>query len=127
MTPTQKVKWLVLNKVAGWRNTAPLPYPCADELYAALEGDDDLCDKLHDALSEVRSSGEETGLVVAYSRHYESKAVARQLPDGTWVGWTYWYGGGKHGEPSSIPWMGDAYDVTAHEETRVVRVFDRAG
>lgn len=27
-----------------------------------------------------------------------------QAPDGTWVGWTYWYGGGKYAEPSAIPW-----------------------
>jgi len=127
VTPTQKIKWMVLNKVAQWCETAPPPYPCpnVDELYAAVEGDDDLCDKLQDALGEVRCSGDETGLGVGYSRHYEASAVAKQLPDGSWVGWTYWYGGGKHGSPSSIPWMEDAYDVTSHEETRVVRVFNK--
>jgi hypothetical protein len=124
-TPTQKIKWLVLAKAAKWNNAEPPPYPCAnvDDLYAAAEENDGLCD----AILEVRGSGEDTGLAVDWSYHYESKAVAAQLPDGSWVGWTYWYGGGKHGEPESIPWMEDAYDVTMREETRVVRVFARDG
>lgn len=129
MTPTQKIKWMVLSTLAGITKTAspPYPYPCAnvDELYAAVERDGNLCDELRDAISLVRNSGEETGLGVAYSRNYDSRAVAKQLPDGSWVGWTYWYGGGEHGEPFSVPWMGDAYDVTSHEETRVVRVFNK--
>lgn len=127
MTPTQKIKWLVLSALAGYAKTAPPPYPCAnvDELYAAVERDGNLCDELRDAISLVRNSGEETGLGVAYRHSYDSRAVAKQLPDGSWVGWSYWHGGGKHGDPSSIPWMGDAYDVTSHEETRVVRVFNK--
>ena len=64
----------------------------------------------------------ETGLKCEWSRHYESKAVAMKFPDGSWVGWTYWYGGGKHGEPSSIEWMDDAYDVDCHEEEKMVVV-----
>lgn len=121
MTPTQKIKWLVLAKAAKWGGEAPPPYPCADvdDLYdAAWEREE-----LYDAVSEVRGSGEETGIEAGWSRHYESKGVAARLPDGSWVGWTYWYGGGKHSDPGSVPWMEDAYDVTMREETRVVRVF----
>lgn len=121
MTPTQKIKWMVLNTVARWRETAPPPYPCpnVDELYAVA----DESGYRHDALEEVRCSGEETGLPADGSRNYEVTAVAKNLPDGTWVGWSYYYGGGKHSNPGAIPWMEDAYTVTAHEETRVVRVF----
>lgn len=121
MTPTQKIKWLVLAKAAQWSEAEPPPYPCAevDDLYDAGSERDDI----YDAISEVRSSGEETGLPADWSRHYESKSVAVCLPDGTWVGWTYWYGGGKHGAPGSVPWMECAYDVAMREETRVVRVF----
>lgn len=124
MTPTQKIKWLVLSTAAHWNKAEPPPYPCAnvDDLYDAAWQRDEL----HDAVSEVRSSGEDTGIETEWSRHYESKATATRLPDGTWVGWTYWYGGGKHSEPESIPWMEDAYDVTMREETRVVRVFARS-
>jgi len=123
MTPTQKIKWLVLEKLAQWRKTAPPPYPCpnVDELYDAEEGEGDW----YDARAEVRGSGEDTGLPAEWSRNYEAKAVAKNLPDGTWVGWTYFYGGGKHGEPSAVPWMEDAYNVTSHEETQVVRVFNK--
>ena len=121
MTPTQKIKWLVLAKAAKWSGAEPPPYPCADvdDLYGAAWDREEL----YDAVSEVRGSGEGTGLGTGSSRHYESEAVAAKLPDGSWVGWTYWYGGGKHSDPDSIPWMEDAYDVMMREETRVVRVF----
>lgn len=123
MTPTQKIKWLVLDKLACWRKTAPPPYPCpnVDDLYDAEKKSGDR----YDAIEEVRCSGEDTGFPTEWSRNYESTAVAKELPDGTWVGWTYYYGGGKHSEPGSIPWMEDAYNVTSHEETRVVRVFSK--
>lgn len=60
-----------------------------------------------DEVSEFRCSGIDTDIKCEYSRHYESKSVAREI-DGKWVGWTYWYGGGKHGEPEVIDWMDEA-------------------
>lgn len=126
MTPEQKLKWAVLAQTATW-GKKPIPdYPCqnVDELYDALVEQD-----AHwDGVSEVRCSGIETGLPAEYSRHYESKAVAMQMPDKTWVGWTYWYGGGKHGEPEAIDWMNEAYDVNCAEEEKmaVVRTFSKA-
>ena len=36
-----------------------------------------------------------------YSRHYEVKPVVKKL-GGKYVCWLYWYGGGKHGEPTWI-------------------------
>lgn len=79
--------------------------------------------------SEFRCSGEETEIECDYSRHYESKSVATELRDGTWAGWTYWYGGGNHGEPGSIDWMEDAYflDVEEKEEIVVTSVFTKKG
>jgi hypothetical protein len=70
----------------------------------------------------------ETHLSCPSSRHYESDAVAAKAPDGSWVGWTYWYGGGKHGEPEAIDWIEDAYDVICAEEEKlvVVRTFKQA-
>ena len=70
----------------------------------------------------VRSSGTNTGLECELSHHYESNAVAAKLPDGSWVGWTYWYGGGKHGEPEAVDWMDDAYAVDCAEEQKMVTV-----
>ena len=96
MTPEQKIKHAILNIVAKWAD-APAPDVTAenvDELYEAADES-----YVQDARNEVRSSGIETGLPCKGSRHYESESVAAKMPDGSWVGWTYWYGGGKYGEP----------------------------
>jgi hypothetical protein len=76
-----------------------------------------------DYVSQFRDSGEDTRLPSQWSRNYEAKEVARQLSDGTWVGWTYWHGGGKWGEPEAIDWMNESYDVEVRQETRIVNVF----
>ena len=50
--------------------------------------------------------------------------------DYKWVGWHYWYGGGKHGEPESIDWIEDAefVDIESEEEVVIVkRVFKLEG
>lgn len=77
--------------------------------------------------AEIRGGQFATGLPAPYSRNYESKSVAAKLDDGTWVGWTYWYGGGKHAEPESIDWISEAYDLDCREEEKlvVVRTFAR--
>lgn len=128
MTPQQKLKWAVIKKLVEWDLLAPFPgFPAGqaiDSLYEAVE----LTGVHADALEEVRSSFDaETGLECDYHRNYESKAVAARMPDGSWVGWTYYDGGGKHSEPGEIPWMEDAYDLECAEEekTIVVRTFSR--
>lgn len=120
MTPEQKLKWAVLARAAELKDKPAPEYPCAnvDELYDALVE----ADAHWDGKSEVREGEVETCLKCKYSRHYESKAVAMKMPDGSWVGWTYWYGGGKHGEPEAIDWMEEAYDVDCHEEEKMVVV-----
>lgn len=117
MTPTQKLKWLVLAAIATWEKRPVPAYPCEniDELY-------DLASDTTDAKDALRVGQYLTSLPCPFSRHYESKSVAAQMPDGSWVGWTYWYGGGKHGEPEAIDWMGDAYDVNCVEEQKLVTV-----
>jgi hypothetical protein len=115
MTPEQKLKWAVLQ-----RTDHAVPYPCEDidERYAKIVEED-----LHwDARAEVRGGDVETGLQCDWSRHYESKSVAMSFPDGSWVGWTYWFGGGKHGEPEAIDWIPDAYDLDCKEEEKLVVV-----
>lgn len=123
MTPEQKIKHAILAKTAEW-SKEPLPEITAenvDEKYQKL------CDAQEhwDARSEIRSGEVETGLPCQWSRHYESKAVAAKMPDGSWVGWTYWYGGGKHAEPEAIDWMNEAYDLDCKEEekTMIVQTF----
>lgn len=123
MTPQQKIKAVILKRATQWAGVElpPLTAENIDEEYdVADEGD--LEDYMQDARNEVRSGEVETGLPCEWSRHYESKSVAAQTPDGAWVGWTYWYGGGKHGEPEAIDWISDAYDVTCAEEQKMVTV-----
>jgi hypothetical protein len=78
--------------------------------------------QLQDLMMEFRESGEQTKIPCDYSRHYESYSVARKLGD-VWVGWTYWFGGGKHAEPEAIDWMNEAYFLDVTEEQKVVTVY----
>ena len=128
MTPEQKLKHLVLLKQQSWDKDflqgIAITADNVDELY---ETNDENWE-LQDARSEIRGGQCETNLRCDYSRHYESKAVAAQYIDDSWVGWTYWYGGGKHAEPEAIDWMDDAYDLGCVEEEKVVvvRTFTKA-
>lgn len=126
MTPEQKIKHAIILKQFEWDDKSPKEPITAeniDEMFDELNEDW----SLQDATSEMRCGGTPTGLPAPGSRHYESTAVAAKMPDGSWVGWTYWYGGGKHGEPEAIDWMDEAYDVTVVEEEKltIVRTFTR--
>ncbi len=119
MTPEQKVKALILIRGRAWDQAVEsISKESVDDQWKAWN----VLGNLADASEEVREGEIETGLDCESDRNYESKAVAAQLPDGSWVGWTYWYGGGKHGYPREIEWMPDAYDVTCTEEQKLVTV-----
>lgn len=123
MTPEQKIKYLMLAVSARWQKIDPPDYLAMtgediDEAYDVLVSEDGHWD----AKSETREGEVETGLPADGGCHYEAKAVAAQLPDRSWVGWTYYYGGGKHSDPESIDWMEDAYDLSCTEEEKVVTV-----
>jgi hypothetical protein len=124
LTPEQKIKHAILERAREDDNIAydaEITADNVDALYQKLEDD-----QLHwDYVSEMRGRGVDTGLKCEWSRHYESKAIAAKMPDGSWVGWTYWYGGGKHSEPEAIDWMNEAYDLDCKEEEKmlVVRTF----
>jgi hypothetical protein len=134
MTPEQILKAAILEQVAEWIKddedielSLEGPFDTQEKIDAAFELIEEqfLDDQISEAESELRGSyTHETGIQTQYSRYYESKAVARQFGD-KWVGWTYWYGGGKHGEPESVEWMEHAYFVEAKEETQVVLVFSK--
>ena len=78
----------------------------------------------NEELYHLRSAGEGTNLPAPASRHYETEQLAIETPYG-WVSWTYWYGGGKHGNPEEIDWFEDAFfvDVEEKEVTRIERTF----
>ena len=120
MTPEQKIKHAIINRSAEWNDEKPpvININNVDDTYENLVEKDEHWD----ALYEMREGQVETCIPSESSRHYESKSVAMQAPDGTWVGWTYWYGGGKHAEPDAIDWMDVAYDLDCKEEEKVVVV-----
>lgn len=120
MTPEQKIKHAIINRSAEWNDEKPpvIDINNVDDAYEELVEKDEHWD----ALYEMREGQVETNLPSESSRHYESKSVAMQAPDGTWVGWTYWYGGGKHAEPDAIDWIDVAYDLNCTEEEKVVVV-----
>lgn len=95
-----------------------------EEVEAAWHNDES--DDTLDNLEEIREGKVETDIEAEYDRHYESKSVAACFY-GKWVGWTYWYGGGKHGNPKEIEWMEDAYflDCVETQELVTVRKFTK--
>lgn len=130
ITPKQKIRIEILSRAINNKDLDlgavinSLGADNVDELYESLLVEPGL----HwDYESEFREGEYNTGLPSDCNRHYECREVATKLNDGTWVGWTYWYGGGKYGEPESIDWMSDAYflDVKEEEKLVVVREFKK--
>lgn len=82
---------------------------------------------LQDATNEFRHGEEVTGLRTEFDRNYETQAVAGQMFDGSWVGWTFWYGGGKHGQPETIEWISESYPLEMKEQevTRIEKTFKK--
>lgn len=79
-------------------------------------------DLAYEIKCDIRQGEVDTDIVAPYSRHYESKSVGYQAPNGQWIGWTYWYGGGKHGCPEEIDWSDSIYHLTVTEEQKLVTV-----
>lgn len=125
MSPEYKLKYAILEVQAVWGDKE-LPIDLTEE---DIEDLWDEADCLQDAKSEIRCSGISTGLPCDSSRHYESEAVAVQCPNGDWVGFTYWTGGGKWGEPDAIDWIEHAYavDCVSEEKLVVVHTFSKKG
>lgn len=118
MSPEYKLKYTILALDALWREET-IPDNLSEE---EIEDRWDEAECLADESDEIRCSGTPTGLEVHYSRHYESTAVAVCCPNGEWVGFTYWYGGGKHGNPEEIDWIEHAYDLSCTEEQKMITV-----
>lgn len=126
MTPTQKIKKHLLNRLAV-SDSLQLPELATGEQvdivyaqYGSTHGDE-----LHDISSGVRAGQVQTSLLpyicnARLLRDYDADMVATQMDDGSWVGWTYWHGGGRHGEPSAIQWMEDAIELSCVETEKVI-------
>lgn len=117
-TAPQLLQYAILEQAAIYAGKQLEPNLTPDQV-------DELWDDMGDdmgAIDEIRTSGVETGLDAQYSRHYESEAVAIQAPNEQWVGFTYWYGGGKHGEPESVEWIDYAYHLHCKEYEKLVTI-----
>lgn len=134
MTASQKLYWKILLRAYEFKGIpAPTNITASNigSLYEAMYKDEEFENARGCAESEVRESGEPTGFEKQescqdsskLSRYYESEEVAAEMPDGTWVGWTFWSGGGKHGEPEYIDWVKYAYDVVRKLEVRTINIF----
>lgn len=113
MNAEQKLKHLILNQLATLRSLTfrtDLTVENIDAEYQ-FEYEND-SDSFQDAKAEVRNGEFWTKLDSRQSRIFKSIEVASKAPDGTWIGWTHWFGGGKHDDPETIEWIEFAYDVT---------------
>jgi hypothetical protein len=127
LTAENKYKWLVLDtlktdeKLASIFEGIDLHNTTNEEVQSLWESVKSEVDYLLDEADVwcVRCDGEKTGLYRGYSRHYECDEVAAETPYG-WVGWTYWYGGGKYGEPQYLDI--NPYDIKVVSEKEVVTV-----
>lgn len=77
--------------------------------------------------SELREGKVKTGLVPECGGNAESEAVAIPVSgiSNLYIGWTYFFGGGKHSNPESIEWMENCYLVKAKDRVQTVRFFER--
>lgn len=130
MSPENKIKKTILLKFLQDKENYPeLPVISleteedVEKNWLWLIGDGYLQDYIQDfRYGEYRNIGIETDV---YSRHYEADVVAAEMFDGTFVGWLYWHGGGKHGEPEAIDWMDEAFELESKVELKEVRTFAR--
>lgn len=127
LTAEQMIKREILNlAIAGGdlpHDGTELADDQIDDLYEMLVEDD-----AHwDYESDFRVGDFETDIPCGHDRNYETKSVAKKLSNGQWVGWTYYYGGGKYGNPEEIEWMEHAYllDCIETQQMVIVRNFSK--
>ena len=112
LTPEGKLRQLIVYMATGSTldvNTTEE----VDEAYLALSDDE-----LSENKENLRCGGIPTGIYNPDCRGhkcYDDEQVAVQALDGSWVGFTYWSGGGKHGYPEDVEWMDDAYELDAFQ------------
>lgn len=122
MTPENKIKRAILLRAKKNNDIEITSSLETDESVVEHYGELVESDCHWDYESEYRPGEVETDIECERSRHYEARSVAAKMDDGTWVGWTYWYGGGKHGEPNAIEWMEYAYDLECVETQEMVTI-----
>jgi len=119
MTPEQYIKQEILALTSDWSGEEfdyNLPAEEIEKLY------DELVTKSEhwDGRNEIRSGQVETDLECDGGRVFEAKSVAMKTHDGKWVGWTYYYGGGKHADAEGKEWMSESYFLDCNEKEKLV-------
>lgn len=127
MTPTQKIKATILYKAADrgdFKLDKEITEDTVDTLYDECLVDEGIH---YDYELDMRGGDVETNLPSQLTRYYETEEVASQMYDGSWVGWTYYYGGGKHSNPECIDWMSEAYnlEMKEHQELVTIKTFTK--
>ena len=120
MSPSQLIKLAIIKAAESWEQLELDGHVNKDNIDDIYRHNHDECN-LDDCDQEVRCGGVLTGLPSESSRHYECDSVAIRI-EGVWVGFPYWHGGGKHGEPESIGWIDSAYFVKA--TPKVITAYD---
>lgn len=116
----------ILNQIYLDLKSCNSEFPYEEGVELTDEQIEEFEDDIRDQTNDFRCSGEKSGIKCKeYSRHYECEEVARVLDNGIAVGWTYWHGGGKHGEPEAIDWIDSAYFVDVKQETKIVNTFSK--
>lgn len=84
-------------------------------------------DIVREVINKFRESGEEIVDKVQQDRYYCYQEVAKKITGSKdlYLGWTYYFGGGKHAQPDQVEWMEDCYLLKCREveETRIVKVY----
>jgi hypothetical protein len=93
------------------------------ELFFKEHGDY-FIDDLYDCINDFRY---EYDFVVKYGtsecRYYEAKYVVKEVEPGVFLGWNYYYGGGKHSAPDEIEWLSNLEFVDVVKEIRPMPVY----
>ena len=130
MTPEQLIKHAILTQVCAKHSDyfdGKVTAQNVDAVWDLRHENDSFYESVNEELHwEFRGGTVKTGIKAPDSRHYECRSVAAQMECGTWVGWDFWYGGGKHGEPESVDWIEYAYFLDCEERTEVVQHFTKA-
>lgn len=125
MKPAQKIKKTILLQAAeneDWIDLSPFDMETEDGVNQAF---DKHYSDLQDYRNEFRYGQEQTDLESDYNRNYETKEVAAKMFDGSWIAWTYYFGGGRHGEPEEMDWISYSYEVEMIEKTVVQKFFNK--
>ena len=120
-TPQQLIRYIHLER-SGYLNKRMIQDVTPEIVDEVYEDVQDSNEYDYDVMYNLREGDIQTEIAAPSSRNYESYSVAAEAPNGMWVGWTYWYGGGKHGEPEAVEWVEDAYLLNHKEEEKLVVV-----